>query len=63
MYSWEIDNAIKSENYNISVNTYKEICKSPQVDHIKYEPFGNCFHVWTNDGYYWSFCIRKDGCV
>lgn len=59
MYSYEIDNKLKSENYNLNTGTYIQICKtSPQIIRIKYEPFENNFDIWTNDNYHWTFKVR-----
>lgn len=57
MYSYEIDNILRENNYNISSSTYKTILSSPQIDHVKYSPYGDCFEVWTSDGCYWKFKI------
>lgn len=59
MYSYEIDNKLKSENYNLNTDTYIQICKtSPQIIRIKYEQFENNFDIWTNDNYHWTFKVR-----
>ena len=57
MYSEEIQKLIELRNYYISVKEYLEIIKSPQVDHIKYE--NQSFNVWTKDGYYFKFKIKR----
>ena len=59
MYSYEIDQVIKSQNYNMYSKTYLHICKSSsQIVHVKYEPFENNFNIWTNDNYHWTFKVR-----
>ena len=59
MYSYEIDQVIKSQNYNMDSKTYLHICKSSsQIVHVKYEPFENNFNIWTNDNYHWTFKVR-----
>lgn len=59
MYSYEIDNELKSENYNLNTDTYIQICKtSPQIIRIKYNSFENNFDIWTNDNYHWTFKVR-----
>ena len=49
MYSWEIEEFLKSKNNLISNEEYFEICKSSQISHIKYEPHENIFHIWTKE--------------
>lgn len=62
MYSCEIDSIIKQNNYIIYSDIYINICStSPQINHIKYEPFGNYFEVWTSDGYYWKIKVFIKG--
>lgn len=60
MYSWEIHAELERNNYIISVEIYNEICKSPQVQKIKYEPFGDYYELYTNDEYYWKFRVIKE---
>jgi hypothetical protein len=58
MYSYEIAKLLKLRYNLISIKEYMEICNSPQVDHIKYED--EQFKVWTNDGYTFTFRIRRN---
>lgn len=62
MYSHEIEQTLKSQNYNIDAETYSNICTtSEQISNIKYNPYENKFEMWTKDNYYWKFDIyRKD---
>lgn len=63
MYSWEIDKEIKSHNNQIPASVYLEISdvsKSPQIDHIKYNAYSNCYSIWTKDGWCWNFQVYKD---
>jgi hypothetical protein len=63
VYSWEIDKEIKSHNNQISASVYLEISdvnKSPQIDHIKYNAYSNCYSMWTKDGWCWNFQVYKD---
>lgn len=63
MYSWEIDKIVKSNNGQLSSSIYLEISdvnKSPQIDHIKYNAYSNCYSIWTKDGWYWNFQVYKD---
>lgn len=60
MYSIEIDQKLKSENYNIRSDTYLHICdSSPQIIHIKYDPYSNLFELWTTDNFYWKIKIYR----
>ena len=62
MYSYEIDQTLKSQNYSISPETYIHICKtSPQIVRTKYEPYEDNFNVWTNDSYHWIFKVKLRG--
>lgn len=62
MYSYEINDKLKSENYNINPDTYIHICKtSPQILRVNYEPFDENFSIWTNDNYCWTFRVRFRG--
>lgn len=63
MYSWEIDKIIKLNNGQLSSSVYLEISdinKSPQIDHIKYNAYSNCYSMWTKDGWCWNFQVHKD---
>ncbi len=57
MYSYEIEKLLKLRNYLVSVQEYFEICKSPQIDHIKYE--NDTFFLWSNDGHIFRLKIKK----
>ena len=62
MYSYEIDQTLKSHNYNISPETYIHICNtSPQIIRTKFEPFENNFNIWTHDNYHWTFKVKLRG--
>lgn len=58
MYSWEIDQFIKNKKYIISSDEYLDIIRnSPQIVGIKF--LGeNCYDMWTNDNYFWTFFIK-----
>ena len=58
MYSHEIENLLKIRNYLVSVQEYFDIIRSSQVNHVKYE--NDEFKVWTKDGYYFVFKIKKN---
>lgn len=63
MYSWEIQRELEKYNYNIPASCYNEICgidNNPQIVRIKYEPYGDYFEMYTNDGYSWRFKVYRD---
>ena len=49
MYTWEIQQQLERNNYYIESELYLKIVKSPQVNYVKYEPYGNQFHMTTSD--------------
>jgi hypothetical protein len=60
MYSFEIDNILKSQNYNIDSWTYLNVCQnSPQLSHIKYNAYDDFFEMWDDQGLYWKFRVYK----
>ena len=62
MYSWEIDNIMKQNHYVLSTNTYINICSTaPQINHIRYEAFGDYFEICTDDRYEWKFKVFREG--
>lgn len=58
MYSWEISQKLQSQNYIVSSGDYIKICKSSQISRVKYEPWGDYFEIWTNDGCYWKIKVE-----
>ena len=50
MYTWEIQQHLKNNNYYIESELYLQIVKSPQINYVKYEPYSNQFHMTTSDG-------------
>ena len=62
MFSWELDDLIKRNNYILSKHDYCSISFNtcPQISRIKYDPFENKFEIWTLDGYYWKIEIKPD---
>ena len=58
MYSWEIDELLRKNNYEISAHTYLEMIKdSTQLTRIKYNPYSNTFDMWDEHGMCWSFRV------
>ena len=49
MYDWEIQNYLSERNYSLSNKEYVYMCTtSPQLNHIKYNPYENCFEAWSD---------------
>lgn len=60
MYSHEIQKLLEMRNYLIDNKEYLDICDtSPQINHIKYEPYEDNFHMWTKDNYEFKFKVYK----
>lgn len=60
MYDYEITNFLQSRNYEIDSESYLRICfSSPQLDHIKFDPYDCSYEVWSKDGAYWKFKVYK----
>ena len=60
MYSWEIYEVIKNNNYNISVEDYIKILNtSPQIREVKYNPYENNFKIYTEDNLNIKFNVKK----
>lgn len=57
MYSYEIDQILKENKYYIPSTAYETVLSSPQIDHVKYSPYGDVYEIWTSDGWYWEFKI------
>lgn len=60
MYSYEIDQTLESQNYNIDSETYINICNtSPQISRVKYNSYDNKYEICTNDNYYWKINVYR----
>lgn len=62
MYSWEIDDYLRSRNWELTKNEYiyvSDIKVNPQISRIKFEPFNNSFYMETSDGYNWIFRLKE----
>lgn len=58
MYSYEIKNALSENGYCIDSKSYDFICRtSPQINHIKYEPYSDYFFIDTNDDFHFQFKV------
>lgn len=59
MYSYEIKSTLEKYQYDLPSDLYMHICAtSPQINHIKYNPYGDYFEIWTNDDNYWKFSVH-----
>lgn len=70
MYSWEIDNYLKSKNYKLTFQEVKNVMiNSPQINFWKMEElFSNIpnygKYTWaTTDGYHWDYYILNSPIV
>lgn len=61
MYSYQIDELLRNKNYSIYIDDYKEIINSPQICHIKYDPWDDSFVINTDDRYSWRFKVNNNG--
>lgn len=60
MYSWEIQQTLEEQNYSITSETYENILNtSPQIRHVKYDPYDNSYEVQTNNNEHWKFAVYK----
>lgn len=63
MFSYEIDEFLRSRDWNVSKSDYLYVTDrelSPQICRVTYTPFGEYFTMWTNDGFCWKFCIKEN---
>ena len=62
MYSYEIDQTIKSHNYNIDSELNINICNtSSQISRVKYDPYDNKYEICTKDNFYWKINVDRKG--
>lgn len=62
MFSWEINQILESQRYNLDSETYINICRtSPQISRVKYDPYSDSHEIWTNDNNYWKFSVQREG--
>ena len=60
MYSEEIEGLLKIKNYIIDSKEYFKIVKtSPQIDHIKYNPFEDNIEMYTTDNYKFKVKVKR----
>ena len=62
MFSHEIDNYLRDKNWMLSSEEYiyvTDVTHSPQIDHIKYNPYENNFYIHTSDGFEWTIRVYK----
>lgn len=60
MYSKEIEGLLKLRNYIISSKEYIKIVEtSPQIDHIKYNPFEDNIEIYTKDNYSFKVKVKR----
>lgn len=60
MYSHEVEQLLKIRNYLITYKEFIQITKSsPQINHIKYNPFEDNIEMYTTDNYKFVLKIKK----
>lgn len=60
MYTYEIEQLLKLKNNLITYKEFIQITKSsPQINHIKYNPFEDNIEMWTTDNYKFVLKIKK----
>lgn len=60
MYSHEIDDVMRNNNYKIPSSLYMNICKnSPQINGIERKNDSQ-YCIYTNDNYNWLFELYND---
>lgn len=63
MYSFEIDNYLRSRNWLLNQEEYLHVTNlnnSPQISRISYSAYDNSFVMYTNDNYIWKFYIKGE---
>ena len=61
MYSHEVEELLRVRNYLLTYKEFIQITKSsPQINHIKYNPFEDNIEMWTTDGYAFRLSLRKE---
>lgn len=58
MNNEEISVAIRDYGNVIPFLLYKDICESPQVDHVLRT--GDRYQIWTSDGCHWEVTVKPD---
>ena len=64
MYSWEIEQLIRTKNFLLDVKECMEVTdpnKNPQVSHVKYNSSDNSMELDTTDNYHFKFKIKTKG--
>lgn len=62
MYSYEIERLLKIKQNIITSSEYLEILStSPQIDHVKYNPYEDKIEMNTNDGYNFKVKVKIKG--
>lgn len=59
MYDWEINNYLQEHNYTLTYNEYLQLHRSsPQIDHVKYDPYNDNVKMWSDNGMEYIFRFR-----
>ena len=62
MFSWEIDQLLRKNQFIITSDEYAELRpqKNPQIERMTYNTATNRFYIKTNDGYEWEFEVKRN---
>jgi hypothetical protein len=58
LYPNELDDYIKNHNGYLGGDDLIKVTsidENPQLNHIKYDPFNNTYHMWDREGHYYTF--------
>lgn len=61
MYDWEIQNYLRERDNILESKEYLYLMNTcPQINHVKYNAFENCFEMWTDCNYFKFTVYCKD---
>lgn len=53
MYDWELKRFLQERQYQLESKEYLYMCNTcPQINHVKYNAFEDCFEIWTDCDYF-----------
>lgn len=62
MYSWELHKFLEERDNMLTPEELlfvTDMNEHPQIDHVKYNPYGDFFEMWDNTGDYFDFKSQK----
>lgn len=61
MYTYEIEQLLRLKNNLITYKEFLEITRnSPQIDHIKYNPYQDNIEMWSTDNGHFILKLKKE---